>query len=547
MESHSSNLDRCKKMAADRRVKAFIIGALILIVIVILQVGNLKQRAPTVALFENCSLRNIDLHRMQIALSKSGLTEYEITDNQIRVPQLKHSEYLSAISEHNAIPPELKACETSSAISNPFLSRSQQLSIEREARKQHIQEMVVRLPFVDTAWFEMDDSAPVSAFKKTEKSAVISIRPIEHQPLLDQHVDTVRQMITGAISGIAPNQIVVIDLSTGFAHRDANRKSPADRKLDAQRIAFARQQMLESRLRESLADFSGLRVAVVVEPVEEPCDQTADQTAALNSETDSASQLELQLASSMAETVKLSKQLPVMAGANGQASIFDPIEAVEPAATANVQVASHSEPVAPAAIEFREQVSVLIDVPYSLLVQRYGEPAKKLAYTTRSTGYDNSADVDHAKQTEQNFAALKSEIERTVRPLLGNSSDRVATPIVFNLVQPSSAPGVPWTNYIRDFAFENWPSLAVLLIGLILISMVSQQGRIISHDEDATTTIDRETDTVTFQSSPIESASSFPLSTHESQQAAKDRLSELIEQDPAAARRVIENWMRDAA
>ena len=74
------------------------------------------------------------------------------------------SAYLQAIADQKAIPPELRSGEQASSVPNPFLSRSQQQLLERETKKRQIQEMVVRLPFVEQAWFEMDAAEKRSAF-----------------------------------------------------------------------------------------------------------------------------------------------------------------------------------------------------------------------------------------------------------------------------------------------------------------------------------------------------------------------------------------------
>ena len=519
MDSPVKSLDRWKKLAADRRVKAFVIAALVLIAIVVLQVGQLKQNRSMIALFADCNLRSIDIHRMQIALSKSGLTEFEVHGNRLLVPQLQQPQYLQAIAEQNAIPPELRGTESDTATSNPFLSRSQQLSIERESRKQKIQEMLVRLPFVEQAWLEMDADEAPSAFQQSAKSAVISVRAVDNQPLLVQQVETVRQMIAGAVIGIESDQIVVIDLSTGLVSRDASQQSSAERKLDAQRVAFATQQLLENRLRESLKGYPGLKVSVVVEPVEDRVDQIT-----------SIAPTEIPASDTLTQRQTLS--LPKLAGANGQVSIRDWPAVAQP--TAEIRLTNHVES-APSTGIARERISVLIDVPQDLLARLYGSNNKPLSYTTRTTGYSTHPPAD---QAEQHFEELKSEIEAIVRPLIGGSSDN-PIPVNFNLSRSPAVSADPWLETARSMAIENWPSLAVLLVGLILISIVSQQSRPTRFSTARKARHD--------ESLIANDARPNSVGIDEHKQSAETRLSQLIEQDPDAAARVIESWIRDAA
>ncbi len=519
MDSPVQSLDRWKKLAADRRVKAFVIAALVLIAIVVLQVGQLKQNRSMIALFADCNLRSIDIHRMQIALSKSGLTEFEVQGNQLLVPQLQQPQYLQAIAEQKAIPPELRGTESDTATSNPFLSRSQQMSIERESRKQKIQEMLIRLPFVEQAWLEMDADEAPSAFQQSAKSAVISVRAVDNQPLLVQQVETVRQMIAGAVIGIESDQIVVIDLSTGLVSRDASQQSSAERKLDAQRVAFATQQLLENRLRESLKGYPGLKVSVVVEPVEDRVDQV---TAIAPAEIPASDTL----------TQRQTLPLPKLAGANGQVSIRD--WPADPQPPAEIMLTNHVES-GPANSIAREKISVLIDVPQDLLARLYGANNKPFSYTTRTTGYKTHPSAGPA---EQHFEELKSEIEAIVRPLIGDSSDN-PIPINFNLSRSQAVSADPWLETARSMAFENWPSLAVLLVGLILISIVSQQSR--PTRSSAAMKQRHEECLISDEARPNS------VGIDEDKQSAETRLSQLIEQDPDAAARVIESWIRDAA
>ena len=574
MNQQFQNLDQLKTRMSETlgnpRAKAFLLAIVVLVFVVILQVGNHKNNTPMCELLSNCKLRNVDLHRMQIALSQSGLSEFQIDGSRMLVPKSQHAVYLQAVADQNAIPPELRSGGQSPAVSNPFLSRSQQVSIERDAKKKQIQEMVVRLPFVDQAWFEMDAPESRSTFSAVQKAAVVSIRPIEHTILLDQHVDTVRQMIGGAVAGMDAQQIVVIDLSTGFAHRHSANKGPLDRKIDAQQAAFARQQLLESRIRQALSHYDGLRVTVIVDAKESVNQLANSRPAAFGRAPNTTPDLESNITplTPLSNPVQhasnfqplLSVSLPVTAGANGQASIYDaqPQQVLNPPATSlgtaqqvanqnknqasgtyQVELASYEPPAdsntAPLgdSPRYHERISVLVDVPYELLVKIYGEPGKNRSATTRSDVYKG---LNFDAEIEQNFALLKNEIQRAVMPLvatIGNQAD--ANPIVFNMIRPTAMPANDFVRKIREFSQQNWPSIAVLVIGLVLISLVTQTSQPIS-PEDAE--VEEQPDVISLESGD---------SGDDRKRQAEIRLSRLIEKDPDAAAKVIEHWIRDAA
>ena len=264
MDSLNFSTDQIKELVNDRRFRGFAIGALILAVVAILQVGNLNKNQPMCDLFSDCKIGNNEIQRLQIALSQSGLSDFKVENDRLMVPAAQHASYLQAAAEHNAIPQDIQRSEEKPPSVNPFLSRSQQIALERSEKKRQIREMVVRLPFVDQAWFEMDQSSSHSAFEQSKQSAVVSIRTSQNVALSDQHVDTVQRMISGAVAGLNPEGIVVIDLSAGFAHQDLIDPSTTQQ-VRFQRIAFEQQRFYENRIQETLKDYPGVLVRVHVD------------------------------------------------------------------------------------------------------------------------------------------------------------------------------------------------------------------------------------------------------------------------------------------
>jgi len=572
MNSTSRSFQNWKHLTSNPRFKAAAIGAVVLVAIVMMQVSSQKRAAPMCDLLPNCNLKAIDLHKMQIALSKSGLNEFQMSGNSILVPALKQAEYLQAVAEQGALPQELDSGKpAATAVPNPFLSRTQQLAVERDARKRHVQEMVERLPFVEAAWFEMDAPESSTAFQKTKMSAVISIRPAPRQWLLDRHVDTVRQMISGAVSGLAPEQIVVIDLSSGFAHRNGDAKTPADRRLDQRRAMSARQQVLTTRLQESLAIYPGVAVAVQFEmPVEFTGKTEAADSPDRHPDLNSLNQSN----TAAAEPV---------AGANGQASIDDiPFAQLinQPVATA---VAA---PVAESLIAtLHPRVSVTFDVPYEIAERYAAGDTERKSKSPRNgisdAGFSRSTAVHDDGYRRDEFgelAAIKSEIESIVRPVLDQeleaSFPEAETQFSFRLLPPQAAVvSKSWQAKVQKVAEDNWPSLAVLVLGLVLIMLVAQTDS--KARESASVDANVNSEILPFHSdggtegmaSRITTGRGFANQRHDSEspennssgnnqhsnhsladkEDAETRLAQLIESDPEAAAKVIESWIRDAA
>jgi hypothetical protein len=278
---------------------------------------------------------------MQFALGKAGLSEFKVENGALMVPQRAHGAYLHAVAENDAIPDHLRDEDDALPAINPFMTRSQQRLITENEKKRQIRDMVTRLPFVEQAWFEMDTAEGGSAFEPARQSAVISIRPPAGTLLDAYQVATLRQMIGGAMAGIDPKDIVVIDVSAGYAHQD-QASTPQFKSVSIeQRPVLEQKSHYTNRVREALKkygpEYADIGIDVQVEMFE------------------------------VAPTQKASFQPPVAAkpesrfsavmGTNGVASIYDQAdqqrtdESVQPIRT----------------VDYGSRVTVALAVPQSLV------------------------------------------------------------------------------------------------------------------------------------------------------------------------------------
>jgi hypothetical protein len=554
MDSSNRIQEKAKEWISDRRNKAMLVGIIVLATIAILQVAKLESQRIKSPLFADCQLRALDLQRMQIALSKAGLKDYEVSSHQLLVPQEHVAQYLQAISDHDAVPSELQEKSDSSIGTNPFLSISQQVSIQRESRNQKLRDMLMLLPFVEQAWFEMDESGLRYGVPSIEKRAVVTIRPKLRQPLLEQQVYTISQLVCGAIHGLDKEQLVIVDLTTGFAHQGVMACADFEQKLAAQRILYNRKQQLESQLRESLSRYVGLGISVLVEAdsveIEDPTARALPPR-----EIDSASQSETAQADL---DENLIEEEPVLHGANGQVALDDispdsdhlpdsdpPVlpysgnVAIDSSASidnaeaaSEVRLVSHAAPANIVLMPTTERVSVVVDIPERLLLERYrsNDPFSGI----------ESSPTERTRTLQSFLDRFKPELEQIIRAVLGVQGLQ-DVPVVYNLIAndvPETATG--WTAMADTLWADNWPSVAVLFTGLLLISVISSGGK--SGIREST----RPAEPAEVSLSKIRTTGPNAMEANECA-IAKVQLSQMIEKDPDAAARVIENWIRDAA
>lgn len=470
-------------------------------------------------LISDCHLRHGDLQRIQVALGESGLNEFQIEGQKLLVPRQQHSQYLQAVSERDALPMDLR--ETSSdSISNPLLSRSQQQALKWQQKKRQLNEMILRLPFVRQAWLEIDVAPSSSPFQPARQSAVISIQPEGDRPLDVRHVDTLRRMIGGAVAGLQPQQIEVIDLGEGFAYDRAGDSSIVFDQNSMQQLRIKEQQ-LEDKIAAALNRFQGLDVDVQLSA----CPKQVSQPVHL-----------LAAAERRIETRPSTPVKRLTAGSNGVASIYD-----EPLASNHsnrsgvpaIQI-SHTEnhpqhvPVAENTVAEAApcRVAVQIAVPESALANI------AMSLTLRRPGL--SSGDQKVDRVEQKFRSVRPQIEREVASMLPPDWIQAsgASPIEVTLLRSATPAVLPPQQQLSRLVEKYWPTVAALCVGLVLLSMVVRKPN-----------FDKQT-----QSSEAEilSMAGHRDMNHDATRNAKESINRMFREDPENAATAIEGWIKKA-
>ena len=510
-------------------VRMLTLASITVAILAILHVSQQQANTPMQQLLQGCKLQSRDLHRMQIAFGQEGLNDFNIKDGVIWVPRARHSSYLAAANEHDAIPAELKLTKDPSEndSGNPFLSRSQQEYRKHLRRKNQIREMVIRLPFVDQAWFEMDQAPRQNAFSTTRRSAVLSIRSTPENPLRESHVDTIKQMVAGAVADLPVGNIVVIDLNNGFAHQD-NTDQLTQKQRELHQIAANQKRFYENRAQELLQDLPGVKVRVDV-AVNEVIVETKP------------------VLNAAAPAI----QLPTpTAGANGVVSIE-----IEPREQAPSIVQASAE--AQTTVQLEKQLQVFIEVPTDTVFATLGEPIHgSKSVTARS----RQASIEH--QTKTKFEQLKSTIVDRLLPLFpsstGSGSNLVenGNSLEFKLLPAvtQAKAKIDWTTRARAFMETNWPSICVLGIGAVLLTLVVRRSdQFQPPAEDQQIAADLGTAKPVGNTSSVlyddgtDDAAGVKFSEVECDPNAEVQLTKLIQEDPDSAAKIIETWIRDAA
>ena len=488
---------------SSRTARIALTVILIAVVLVLVQVSSQNQGTPMCNLLDGCQLRGEEIQRIQLALGRKGLSEFEVVGDQVQVPSAQRAAYLKAISDEGALPKHLQEEQSLSANLNPFLSRSQQKLMERNEKKRQIREMIRRLPYVEHVWFEMD--VVESTYEPIRQTAVVSIQPSVDFELSADEVLTIKQIIGGALASIHYDQIVVTDLNTGRSVSHEKSK-PAGETLQASvaKPVASPKSIYETSVREALRSYEGIELQI---------HYTCGNKTSVEMETQ-PNTARPNLNGSAMSAEDETKDCVVT---NGTASVE---EETPPS------IPNHVPPRFSAGTPERVAVSVI--VPQDLVEARFGtSKVKKL--------FGFPLEEAQPNVLEDNFMKLKAEIIEKIRPVLPVSSfdNTESYPISVTLNRKLADTSTLGWAETQELVRRNWPTGAVLLIGLMMLVFVTRSKPSKRQGNDQ----------ISIDPEILDAGEEFDSAKAEAEQ----ELSRLIEQDPEAAAKVIKSWIRKAA
>src|SRR4029079_18708091 len=131
------------------------ITAGLLLAVVVVSMGYLFQHGasgPDAYLFGGEPLPDGELTRVEAAIAKAGLSDYEREGNRIRVPSGQQAKYLAAVSDADALPPNFNTIqEIALNKTNPWESGETPRQRAKIAQQQTLSQIVRQMYWVENA------------------------------------------------------------------------------------------------------------------------------------------------------------------------------------------------------------------------------------------------------------------------------------------------------------------------------------------------------------------------------------------------------------
>ncbi|MEM7456647.1 MAG: hypothetical protein AAF456_20045 [Planctomycetota bacterium] len=495
----------------SRSSRIAIVLVLMLVIVVVLNNNGLNRQPEMQELLPGHSLRRSEIQHICMALDSSGLGAYKVEDNVIHVPASQRSTYLKSITDSECLPSGLQPDRPANTTMNPFITRAQQQHLQLEEKKRVIRELILQLPFVEDAYFEMDTQESASAFEPAMKSALVSVEPVDQACLSGQQIQTLRNHISGALAGFSSEDIVITDLNAGQTYvpgQPITGDAIAAEEHSPTIAVSARSIELENRIRQSLSAFEDLEI--IVEVGESQTRPSTVPALTASSGVDSSR--------NSGRTPSTQGSMPRMQiGTNGAASIAPEAEVMPRRLDGEVD----------------QMVLVSVAVPQSTVESHFNMgPVKTL--------FGFPLEEESPQILETNFEALKQEIIANVRTLLPPTSfqqeDRypIQVSLKRNKIRRAAA---SQTVMVQEALSDHWPTIAILLIGGLMLTFVVRTG---------TNRRPHRPDQLAIEP-PAAENDEDNAAARQLKDEARLQLTQLIQDNPDKAAEVIKSWIRDAA
>ncbi|HVT29160.1 MAG TPA: hypothetical protein VHE81_14185 [Lacipirellulaceae bacterium] len=197
------------------------ITAGLLLAVVVVSVGYLFNQGasgPDTYLFGGEPQPDSVLTRVEAAIAKAGLSDFQREGNRIRVPAGQQAKYLAAVADAGALPPNFNTIlENALDKGGPWESREATRARLKVARQQTLSEIIRAMYWVESAVVLYDDheSRGLRELPSTNQvTASVSVKPIVGETLTALRVKNIQTLVAHAIN-MKPSDVAVTNLGEG--------------------------------------------------------------------------------------------------------------------------------------------------------------------------------------------------------------------------------------------------------------------------------------------------------------------------------------------
>ncbi len=213
-------------------------------------------------LFNAKSLSDPELARMEAAFADAGLEHGRRDGSRIRVPVGEASKYLKALNDAGALP-ETSRTAYDQMFANSSLMDPRHVTErrERQASEQTIERMIRDLTAVESATVRIEEVDQGGFPRRKARTAVAIVRAIGTKHLDQTLINTIRNIVAGA-SGAEPERITIADSNANLSFPGSGESGLP---LAAEDPNAARVRLYEERTKRSIENMLAIYRGALVE------------------------------------------------------------------------------------------------------------------------------------------------------------------------------------------------------------------------------------------------------------------------------------------
>ena len=265
LNNASSQLNELfRTMTVQARVTAGLL--LIIVVVSLVYLFNAQGSSPDSELMHGMPIDPSQMPAMEAAFAKAGLSDYEVDGSRIRIPRGKHSAYMGALADADALPPNFgRYMEKALKEAGPFTNRKQQEELIKTAKQNELALIIRSMTGIEKAMVLYDIEKKSGLRSGNIITASVSVKPVGNMALDSEQVPGLRNLVAGAIAGLSPKNVSVTDLNSmqTYASREGGGGGVMDDEYASRKKWYERQ--WKEKFGDALALVPGAVLAVNVE------------------------------------------------------------------------------------------------------------------------------------------------------------------------------------------------------------------------------------------------------------------------------------------
>lgn len=243
------------------------ITAGLLLAVVVVSFGYLFQyqsAAPDEFLFGGQFLTDGQLVQIEAALGQAGLDDFERQGNRILVPRGRRSDYLAAIADGGALPPNFhNYLENALSEGGPWESTVATRERLKIARQQMLSDIIRHMHWVQDAVVLYDEQEARGLRRNRSVTASVSVTPIVGEALDPRRSRELQRLVAHSVVGMRPDDVVITSMGGESGGSGTIFPEAFDNEYYQTRVAYELRK--KEQIQNALRDIPGVRVEVSAE------------------------------------------------------------------------------------------------------------------------------------------------------------------------------------------------------------------------------------------------------------------------------------------